>query len=83
MCLGPTHEGLMTVFVDSQVNSYKQLPVTAGRLAQLTAERATAARRLDAAPRDYVPRACLTALATWRCSTASSSVPRKRAALSR
>ncbi|MGE3354931.1 MAG: proline--tRNA ligase, partial [Planctomycetota bacterium] len=27
MCLGPTHEEVMTAFVDSQVNSYKQLPV--------------------------------------------------------
>ncbi|HEB52442.1 MAG TPA: proline--tRNA ligase [bacterium] len=27
MCLGPTHEEVMTDFVSSQVNSYKQLPV--------------------------------------------------------
>ena len=27
MCLGPTHEEVMTAFVNSQVNSYKQLPV--------------------------------------------------------
>ena len=27
MCLGPTHEEVMTTFVDSQVNSYKQMPV--------------------------------------------------------
>jgi len=27
MCLGPTHEEVMTVYVDSQINSYKQLPV--------------------------------------------------------
>ncbi len=27
MCLGPTHEEVMTAYVDSQVNSYKQLPV--------------------------------------------------------
>lgn len=27
MCLGPTHEEVMTAFVDAQVNSYKQLPV--------------------------------------------------------
>ena len=27
MCLGPTHEEVMTAFVDTQVNSYKQLPV--------------------------------------------------------
>ena len=27
MCLGPTHEEVMTAFVDQQVNSYKQLPV--------------------------------------------------------
>ena len=27
MCLGPTHEEVMTDFVSSQVNSYKQMPV--------------------------------------------------------
>jgi prolyl-tRNA synthetase len=27
MCLGPTHEEVMTAYVDAQVNSYKQLPV--------------------------------------------------------
>ncbi len=27
MCLGPTHEEVMTTFVSAQVNSYKQLPV--------------------------------------------------------
>jgi len=27
MCLGPTHEEVMTAFVDAQVNSYKQMPV--------------------------------------------------------
>src|SRR5262249_27364132 len=27
MCLGPTHEEVMTAFVDAQVNSYKQLPI--------------------------------------------------------
>ncbi|MCA8949992.1 MAG: proline--tRNA ligase [Planctomycetes bacterium] len=27
MCLGPTHEEVMTTFVDAQVNSYKQMPV--------------------------------------------------------
>jgi prolyl-tRNA synthetase len=27
MCLGPTHEEVMTAYVNSQVNSYKQLPV--------------------------------------------------------
>ncbi len=27
MCLGPTHEEVMTAFVNTQVNSYKQLPV--------------------------------------------------------
>jgi prolyl-tRNA synthetase len=27
MCLGPTHEEVMTAFVNSQVNSYKQLPI--------------------------------------------------------
>ncbi len=27
MCLGPTHEEVMTTFVNAQVNSYKQLPV--------------------------------------------------------
>ncbi|MEC7583851.1 MAG: proline--tRNA ligase [Planctomycetota bacterium] len=27
MCLGPTHEEVMTSYVDSQINSYKQLPV--------------------------------------------------------
>ncbi|MEO6597765.1 MAG: proline--tRNA ligase, partial [Planctomycetota bacterium] len=27
MCLGPTHEEVMTTFVNAQVNSYKQMPV--------------------------------------------------------
>ncbi|MBM4061766.1 MAG: proline--tRNA ligase [Planctomycetes bacterium] len=27
MCLGPTHEEVMTAYVNAQVNSYKQLPV--------------------------------------------------------
>ena len=27
MCLGPTHEEVMTTFVSAQVNSYKQMPV--------------------------------------------------------
>ncbi len=27
MCLGPTHEEVMTAFVNTQVNSYKQLPL--------------------------------------------------------
>ncbi|MCA8976567.1 MAG: proline--tRNA ligase [Planctomycetes bacterium] len=27
MCLGPTHEEVMTTFIDAQVNSYKQMPV--------------------------------------------------------
>ena len=27
MCLGPTHEEVMTSFIDAQVNSYKQMPV--------------------------------------------------------
>ena len=27
MCLGPTHEEVMTAYVDAQINSYKQMPV--------------------------------------------------------